>query len=156
MSGFIHNLKDIYFSKEYYLFLDISFYKKWWILIRILIFLKFGYRNCEFYRHQYKFYKNIIIVGIKKGKKSKRRTKGFSKKFLQKNKDTKCIYCESKLDDQNASAEHIIPISKGGNNSQINLIVACKDCNNERGDIDFLKYLRIKNPKFKNHKYPFV
>jgi 5-methylcytosine-specific restriction endonuclease McrA len=157
MFQFINTLKNIWTTKEQYIIVDFDFYKKWWLFIKILITLKPNYKSCTFYRKQYKFYKNIVVVALRNsGKKVKRRTKGYSKSFLEKNSNSKCLYCESRLNLENASADHIVPVSKGGNNSQLNLIVVCKDCNNERGDLDFLTYLRLKNPNYKNQKYPFV
>ena len=152
------NLQQLFFNQnEYFLFVDFEYYKKWWILISILIFFKKGYRNCLFFRKEYKFYKNIAVVGIKKNdRKVRRRTKGYSKKFLQKHSDTNCIYCKTKLNPENSSVDHIIPISKGGNNSQLNLVVVCRECNNERGDLEFKTYLKIKNEEFKKIEFPFI
>jgi 5-methylcytosine-specific restriction endonuclease McrA len=95
-----------------------------------------------------------VVIGLKyNGKRIKRRTSGFAKEFIEQNKDAKCIYCEKDLNNENATADHIIPISNGGNNAQVNLIVCCKDCNGERGNIDFKHYLKSKNIKYKNIKY---
>jgi len=154
----LFNLKNLLFSnEEHYLFIEHNLYKRWWLLIKILVFFNPFYKTCCFYRQKYKFYKNVVVVGVKKtDKKIRRRTKGFSKSFVDKNINSKCIYCECKLNHENASADHIVPISKGGNNNQLNLIVVCKKCNNERGNLDFLTYLRLKNPNFKNEKCPFV
>jgi 5-methylcytosine-specific restriction endonuclease McrA len=99
----------------------------------------------------YKFCKNIVVVGLKWGGKNvKRRTTGFAKEFLEEAKNPKCIYCNCKLNTTNATTDHIIPISKGGNNCQVNLVVVCHDCNSQRGNLDFYEYLRIKNPTNKN------
>ena len=100
---------------------------------------------------------NIVIVGLKyNGKNVKRRTSGYAKDFVKGNRNAICIYCENKLTNHNATTDHIIPISDGGNNCQVNLIVCCKDCNNERGAMPFTEYLQIKNPKFKNVKRLFI
>jgi 5-methylcytosine-specific restriction endonuclease McrA len=53
------------------------------------------------------------------------------------------------LNHENATADHIVPISNGGNNCQVNLIVCCKDCNAERGNSEFKSFLFIKNKKYK-------
>lgn len=158
MAQIINNLNQLYFNKnEYFLFVDFEFYKKWWIIICILIFFKRGYKNCLFFRSEYKFYRKVAVVGMKNNdRKVKRRTKGYSKKFLEKHSETDCIYCKTKLNPENSSVDHIIPISKGGNNSQLNLVVVCRDCNNERGDLEFKTYLRIKNKEYNKIKYPFI
>ena len=35
-------------------------------------------------------------------------------------------------------------------------MVCCFNCNNERGNTDFVEYLKQKNPKYKSEKIPFV
>jgi 5-methylcytosine-specific restriction endonuclease McrA len=123
----------------------------------LIVFFKKNFVNVEIYRKEFKFYKNIVVVGLKySGKKIKRRVKGFARQYIQKNNEAKCIYCEKELSEQNSTTDHIIPISKRGNNSQVNLVVTCKDCNNERGNLEFKKYLKIKNPKLGSQKHPFV
>lgn len=45
-----------------------------------------------------------------------------------------CQYCGKKSPDVILHVDHIIPVSKGGNNDLINLITACKDCNLGKSD----------------------
>jgi 5-methylcytosine-specific restriction endonuclease McrA len=100
---------------------------------------------------------NIVILVLKcSGNNVKRRTSGYAKDFVRSNKNANCIYCENRLTYQNATTDHIVPISDKGNNCQVNLIVCCKDCNNERGNLPFMEYLRLKNPKFKKAKSVFI
>ena len=40
-----------------------------------------------------------------------------------------CKYCNAKPPNVSLEIDHIVPVSKGGNNSQDNLITACFDCN---------------------------
>ncbi len=151
-------LKNLYKSKhEHFLSVDFEFYKKYKWLIRLAVIFNSEYISCEIFRRKYKFHRNIVIVGLKWGGKNvKRRTSGFAKEFLEHYKNPKCIYCTTTLNQENATSDHIIPISDGGNNTQVNLIVCCKDCNNERGNMEFNQYLKTKNPKYKNIRYPFV
>lgn len=129
-------------------------WEKWSLLIRISLFFNKNYKPCVIYRKKYKFLTNIVIIGLKwNGKNPKRRTSGFAKEFVNSNENVKCIYCECKLTLENATADHIIPISEGGNNCQINLIVVCFDCNNERGNLSFMDYIKLKNPKYLKNKY---
>lgn len=44
-----------------------------------------------------------------------------------------CIYCGRRLDEFSASIEHIIPLSRGGKNEEINIVASCMPCN-------YLKY----------------
>ena len=90
------------------------------------------------------------------GKNVKRRTTGLAKESLDEKKNARCIYCNRKLNIQNATMDHIVPISKGGNNCQVNLITCCFVCNNERGDMEFTKYLKLKNEKYRNVKEIFI
>jgi len=127
------------------------------LLIQLVIFFNKNYKSCKIYRKKYKFLTNIVVVGLKwSGKNVKRRTSGFAKDFISRNKNTKCIYCEKALDESNATTDHIVPISEGGNNTQVNLLICCFDCNNERGSMKFGEYLKIKNPKYKGIKIPYV
>lgn len=142
---------------EHFLSVDFKFYKRWKYIIRAIISLNKEYIACEIFRKKYKFQTQFVVVGLKWGGKNvKRRTSGFAKQFIQENTSPKCIYCELSLNDNNATSDHIVPISDGGNNCQVNLMVCCKDCNNERGNMGFNQYLKTKNPKYKNVKYPFI
>lgn len=110
-----------------------------------------NYKSCEIFRKRYKLMNNFVVVGLKyNGKNVKRRTSGYAKEFINSHRNATCIYCDGKLTDRNATTDHIVPISLGGNNCQVNLIVCCKNCNNERGNLPFRNYLKIKNPLFKD------
>jgi hypothetical protein len=154
----IEVIKFILRSKDqHFISVDKKIWEKWSILIKLFVWLNTNYRSCVIYRKKYKFLENIVIVGLKwNGKNVKRRTSGFAKEFLLENKKAKCIYCEKALDESNATTDHIIPISEGGNNCQVNLLICCFDCNNQRGNMEFKQYLRIKNPKYRNTKIPYV
>ena len=60
------------------------------------------------------------------------------------------------LTNDNATSDHIVPVSKKGTNSKVNLIVCCVNCNGERGNTPFMQYLTSKNPDYKNEKYVFI
>lgn len=151
-------IKFILTSKDqHFISVDKRVWDKWSILIRAAVFLNKNYVPCIIYRKKYKILQNIVVVGLKwNGKNVKRRTSGFAKEFIKENPDAKCIYCEKVLNELNATTDHIIPICDGGNNTQVNLMVSCFDCNNERGNMQFIDYLRLKNPKYRGQKRPFV
>lgn len=154
----INKLNSIYRNKnEHFIFVDFDFYKKWKYLIKLLVILNRNYIPCTIFRKKYKFLENIVVIGLKwNGKNVKRRTSGFAKEFILENKNLRCIYCNTKLNDNNVTTDHIIPISRGGNNCKLNLTVCCIKCNNERGDMEFYKYLRLKKTKLKNEKIIFI
>ena len=47
----------------------------------------------------------------------------------------RCQYCGRSADDPDVKLEidHIVPVSKGGDNSIMNLITSCRDCNRGKG-----------------------
>ena len=139
-------------NTNHYLAVHSSVYEKWHLIIKILVLLNPYYKSCTIYRKKYKEYENIVVIGLKyNGKKIKRRTNGFAKKFIQEHPDAKCLYCTNNLTEQNATTDHIVPISHGGNNAQVNLVVVCTACNQERGNMDFYKFKNKKNPN--SNKY---
>lgn len=142
-------LKFIYKAEHpHFLSVDKETYFRWKYLIKFFVSLNKNYKGCEIFRKKYKVMEDFVVIGLKyNGRNVKRRTSGFAKDFLEENIGANCIYCDVKLDKENATTDHIIPISKGGNNCQVNLVVCCKSCNNERGDLDFNEYMIIKKRK---------
>ncbi|MNB87744.1 HNH endonuclease [compost metagenome] len=51
-----------------------------------------------------------------------------------------CRYCGSYGD----TVDHIVPMSKGGRNAMKNLVCACFKCNQERGNMEFTEFLKIR------------
>ena len=47
--------------------------------------------------------------------------------------DRFCYYCGRKLTRQKATKDHMIPQSKGGSDSQKNIVDACRKCNGDKG-----------------------
>jgi 5-methylcytosine-specific restriction endonuclease McrA len=139
-------------SDSHFLSVDKKTYKRWKYLIILSVKLNKNYKSVEIFRRKFKVLEDFVVVGLKySGKNVRRRTSGFAKEFIEQNKGAKCLYCDNILTPENATADHIIPISKGGNNTQVNLVVCCKDCNTERGDLDFKYYLAKKNVKKMKH-----
>ena len=137
-------------KKQHFISVDKDFYNKFKYIIILIMYLNPNYKRCEIYRKKFKRLRNFIVIGLKyNGKNVKRRTSGFAKNYIEKHRNSKCIYCDVILNYKNATADHIIPIAEGGNNTQVNLVVCCKDCNNEKGDISFKSFLRNKNKDYK-------
>lgn len=55
-----------------------------------------------------------------------------------------CFYCSRALNLKNATFDHIIPKSHGGKLVYENVVIACFDCNHERGNMDAGEFLRLK------------
>jgi CRISPR/Cas system Type II protein with McrA/HNH and RuvC-like nuclease domain len=142
-------LKFILSSEHsHFISVDKKIYNKWKFLIILAVKINKNYKSVEIFRKKFKVLEDFVVIGLKyNGKNVKRRTVGFAKEFIEQNEDARCLYCDTKLTIENATADHIVPISDGGNNCQVNLVVCCKDCNNERGNLDFKYYLSKKNEK---------
>jgi len=50
---------------------------------------------------------------------------------LFKRDNHECVYCGSK---KNLTVDHILPKSRGGDNTWTNLITCCSNCNRQKGD----------------------
>lgn len=136
---------------SHFISVDGKVYNKYKYLIKLSIFFNKDYKNCEIRRKRFKSLENFVVVGLKfSGKNVKRRTSGYAKTFIDTYKYSKCLYCNNDLSNENATADHIIPISNGGNNTQVNLIVCCSDCNSERGNTEFKEFLKRKNRKYQD------
>lgn len=79
----------------------------------------------------------VAVVALKPNRTPSRKVnKRVVNRAKSRNKIT-CIYTNRDLAPKDASAEHIIPLFSGGNNSVWNLCVADKTLNNDRGHADF-------------------
>ena len=45
-----------------------------------------------------------------------------------------CAYCKKHFSKKDLTLDHILPLSRGGTKSWENLITACKNCNNKKGN----------------------
>ena len=154
----LRKIKEIYRAQHsHFLFVDYDLYKKWRWVIKLVVLMNPKYVSCEIFRKEYKIHTNFVVIGLRwNGKNVKRRVNGYAKEILDENPGIKCIYCEKNLTQKNATSDHVVPISKGGNNCQINIVVSCKYCNGERGNMPFVEYLKLKNPKYRKQKDIFI
>jgi len=58
--------------------------------------------------------------------------KGLKKKLMKINPT--CHWCPCKLEYKTATLEHIIPLGRGGLDNENNITLACKPCNDKRGN----------------------
>ena len=69
---------------------------------------------------------------------SNNKRKGISKKLrfeIFKRDRFTCQYCSRMAPDVVLNVDHVIPIKEGGDNSILNLITSCDECNNGKSDI---------------------
>jgi 5-methylcytosine-specific restriction endonuclease McrA len=52
-----------------------------------------------------------------------------SNRILFRRDQNLCMYCGKEFQDKDLSCDHIIPTSRGGKNSWVNVVAACKRCN---------------------------
>jgi 5-methylcytosine-specific restriction endonuclease McrA len=61
-----------------------------------------------------------------------------------------CAYCAQRFRFEQLDMEHIVPRSKGGANSWMNLVTACKACNNRKAN------RTLQDAGMKLHYVPYV
>jgi hypothetical protein len=59
-----------------------------------------------------------------------------------------CVFCRSPLD---LTTDHLIPKSRGGDDSADNVVLACQPCNTSRGEKGIFEWLGLKE-KDKLHR----
>lgn len=66
-------------------------------------------------------------------------------KFIRQllDRDT-CEYCGKKLSWEEKEVEHKTPVDRGGDNSNKNLCISCRDCNLEKSDRTYEEYLAYR------------
>lgn len=47
------------------------------------------------------------------------------------------------MPNRRATAEHLLPVSRGGGNTIHNVVAACKGCNNERGNMPLWQWVSV-------------
>lgn len=57
-----------------------------------------------------------------------------------------CLYCDEQLIRNEATLDHVIPLSKGGKTNFENIVTSCHDCNNRKGNQTSMK------PKYKPYR----
>jgi 5-methylcytosine-specific restriction endonuclease McrA len=57
----------------------------------------------------------------------------------------RCVYCATHLDPEYATLDHVLPVSRGGTQAPGNLVIACRACNQLKGDLLPLEFFMM-NP----------
>lgn len=56
-----------------------------------------------------------------------------------------CPYCFTKMDEKNAHADHIYPVSKGGLSTPKNMVFICANCNLSKGNKTLNQFIKENN-----------
>ena len=75
----------------------------------------------------------IVIEGESKMKRAK--TPGLTNSSLFQRDRYMCAYCSGLFTSQDLTRDHVHPVSKGGADVWMNVVTACKACNNLKGDL---------------------
>lgn len=88
----------------------------------------------------------IRLLNFVKLPLSKMKTSKPSRALIYRRDDYRCQYCGST---KNLSIDHILPRSKGGQDTWENMVVACFPCNSKKGDktLEEIQMSLIKKPK---------
>lgn len=81
---------------------------------------------------------------------SKPKRKAISKKMrfeVFKRDSFTCQYCGRKAPDVILEIDHIKPVAKGGENTLLNLITSCKECNRGKGKIPLTEKLTLEKER---------
>lgn len=68
-----------------------------------------------------------------------------SKSEIYKRDGGFCFYCGVHLTEAEASLEHLLSTTHGGNNDKNNLAIACKPCNLEAGAKSVVKKVKFRD-----------
>lgn len=56
----------------------------------------------------------------------------------------RCFYCHHALSASEATIDHIVPVSRGGERFESNAVIACHWCNCHKSDMDYGEFLASK------------
>jgi hypothetical protein len=62
---------------------------------------------------------------------------------LLQREDYRCFYTGRKITPENSYLDHVVPQSKGGNNSYRNIVATCFDANSMKNDLSVEEFIRI-------------
>lgn len=79
----------------------------------------------------YQTYIRPVIIRLLNYVKYRTHRLKISRQRLYKRDNYECVYCGTK---KNLTIDHVIPKSRGGENSWTNLVTCCSPCNRRKGD----------------------
>jgi len=98
--------------------------------------------------------KTLDGIKLEKGKKDYRTQ--YRTWIKRKNKITKiretaykkskgrCVYCNTKLDFDEMTLDHLTPLNRNGTNKSSNFVCSCSECNMDKGDLTLREFYFIR------------
>jgi 5-methylcytosine-specific restriction endonuclease McrA len=75
-----------------------------------------------------------VSEAIIKKEKALARDLRHSRWWKNKLQNAVCYYCQTGLGPDEATMDHVIPLTRGGKSTKANVVVACKPCNTSKKD----------------------
>lgn len=75
-----------------------------------------------------------VVILRRNVRLEKRKVKAFNKRDVFIRDNWTCQYCDRKLSESQATADHVIPKSRGGANRFDNVVCACQSCNGKKAN----------------------
>ncbi len=86
-------------------------------------------------------------MSCKEIERIRRKPNNIAKTNTMKRLSNECYYCHKPLGRREKTIDHKIPLSRGGEHTYSNLVVACKQCNNDKSDMTENEYYEYLNDK---------
>ena len=65
---------------------------------------------------------------------------------FKKESENICYYCGKKITSKDdLTVDHVVPVSKGGENAKDNFVISCKACNREKSNLSVERYAEFLN-----------
>lgn len=66
------------------------------------------------------------------------------KKEFKNENEKVCYYCKKSItNEKELTVDHLIPLSRGGKDDKTNMVISCRKCNFEKGDLTEEEYIRF-------------
>ena len=70
--------------------------------------------------------------------------------WMRKTSSGQCHYCGNKVERENLTMDHVVPLSRGGRSTKGNIVPACKECNSKKKyllPVEWQEYLQKLSDK---------
>ena len=74
------------------------------------------------------------VIRLREYRRIPRQSRTVSRKALMMRDRFTCQYCGERRESKALTLDHVIPQSRGGQNTWDNMVAACKPCNNRKAD----------------------